>query len=56
MPDLLSTVLFVASVAAIAVGAAMIYLPAGLITAGVVSGLLLVVYERGRARTLEPPT
>lgn len=49
MPDLLSTVLFVASVAAIAVGAAMIYVPAGLITAGLVCCGLLLSYERGRA-------
>ena len=53
MPDLLSAVLFVASIVAIAYGVALIYFPASLIVGGALTAGLTIAYERGR--TVEPP-
>jgi hypothetical protein len=49
MPDLIETLLFVAAFFAVAVGTAMIFVPAGLIVAGVMCASLLVVAKRGSA-------
>jgi hypothetical protein len=47
MPDLLISVLFVLSVAAVAVGAGLVYFPAGLIVGGGLTGGLLLLDARG---------
>jgi hypothetical protein len=48
MADLLIDILFVACVALVAVGAGLVYLPAGLITGGVLGAAGLGLYDRAR--------
>lgn len=47
MPDL-TDVLLITAVVCVALGAGLIYIPAGLITVGVLTGALVLAAERGR--------
>lgn len=54
MADLILDALLVVCVLAVAAGAALIYLPAGLIVGGVIGGSATLYYARGLARDRSP--